>query len=203
MRIAALSVLALLALSQQGASQSLELGITGGYGAFRDNSLLSGPAQDGATEEFRIADGVRIGGRMAFNPSRYLGHEISYSYQHSGLEYLLGPDAEDLGTVRAHNTYYNVVAHAFPEGSYFRPFVTGGGGFTSFFLPGLPSFSGYGDTKFGYNYGAGIKVNFFAYGIRVDVRDHITGKPFGRYLGNVQGSLHNMEFSVTFSFLVG
>ena len=81
--------------------------------------------------------------------------------------------------------------------------MTGGGGFSSFFLPGIPSFSGYGSTKFGYNYGGGIKLNFYQYGIRFDVRNHVTGKPFGNYLPNVQGTLNNTEFSVTFYVLVG
>lgn len=35
-------------------------------------------------------------------------------------------------------------------------------------------------------------------GARFDVRDHVTGKPFFR---NTVGKLHNLEFSVTFSFL--
>ena len=81
--------------------------------------------------------------------------------------------------------------------------MTGGGGFSSFFLPGIPSFSGYGSTKVGYNDGGGIKLNFYRYGIRFDVRNHVTGKPFGNYLPNVQGTLNNTEFSVTFYVLVG
>ena len=37
------------------------------------------------------------------------------------------------------------------------------------------------------------------YGIRFDVRDHVTGKPFG--LPGSSGSLHNVEYSVGFSLL--
>lgn len=198
---------ALLVAAAPAASQSLELGISGGYGSLSDNSLSVAEYADiGGREEFSISNGVRIGARMAFNPRRFIGHEVSYAYQHSGLSFFADDGASatdsDFGAVKAHNMFYNLVAHAVPEGMPVRPFVTGGGGFTSFFLPGVSSFSGYGDTKFGYNYGGGIKFNLFMYGVRLDVRNHVTGKPFGDYLPNVEGTLHNLEFSVTFSVLL-
>ena len=188
--------------------QSLEMGISGGYGSLGDKTLSVAEYLDvGGTEEYSIDNGVRIGARMAFNSRRFIGHEVSYAYQHSGLDFLANAQGalttEELGTVRVHNMYYNLVLHATPEGTRFRPFVTGGGGFSSFFLPGVSSFSGGGNTKFGYNYGGGVKVNFFLYGIRLDVRNHVTGKPFGQYIPNVSGTLNNLEFSVTFSFLLG
>lgn len=204
-------VAACLALAAgPSAAQSLELGISGGYGTLNGSDLSSGEfvAEGGVgTQDYSLSNGVRIGGRMAFNPRAYIGHEVSYAYQHLSLTEVLdlGPSSQtsDLGTVRAHNFFYNMVLHALPEGSPFRPFVTGGGGFTSFFLPGFSSFSGYGNTKFGYNYGGGLKFNFFMYGLRFDVRNHVTGRPFGDYLPNVSGTLNNMEYSVTFSFLIG
>lgn len=197
---------ALLALP--ATPQSLELGISGGYGTPSDNTLSVAEYLDAAgQDEFSISNGVRIGGRMAFNSWRFIGHEVSYAYQHAGLDFLSdssdGSSAADLGAVKVHHMYYNLVAHALPEGSPIRPFVTGGGGFSSFFLPGVSSFSGYGNTKFGYNYGGGVKFNFFLYGVRLDVRNHVTGKPFGQHLPNVTGTLNNLEFSLTFSVLLG
>ena len=197
-----------LFLATTAMPQSLELGISSGYGVLNDNSLSAAEyAEFGGREEFTISNGVRVGGRMAFNPRTYIGHEVAYSYQHAGLGLLTddpeGSSNSDLGSVKAHHMYYNLVAHATPEGTIVRPFVTGGGGFSSFFLPGVSSFSGYGNTKFGYNYGGGVKLNFFLYGIRFDVRNHVTGKPFGEYLPNVSGTLNNLEFSMTFSFLFG
>ncbi len=196
------AILALPALPQ-----STELGISVGYGSLRDSDLSVRNFDDPAGREaYSLSDGVRVGGRMVFNTRLYLSHEISYAYQHSGLNVVEEVDAtvheQDLGAVRTHNMFYNLQLHALPAGSPFRPFVTGGGGFTSFFLPGVPSFSGYGDTKFGYNYGAGIKINLFTYGFRIDVRNHTTGKPFGQYLPNVEGTLNNLEFSVTYSLLM-
>ena len=202
-------------LAASAKPQSLEMGISGGYGTQNGDglSVLRGINPDSGTElveSFSLSNGIRIGGRMAFNPRAFFGHEVSYSYQHGGLNLLTSNEGTDdgssagernLGAVRAHNMYYNAVLHALPTGSPVRPFATGGGGFTSFFLPGVSTLSGGGDTKFGYNYGGGIKFNLFKYGVRLDVRNHVTGKPFGRYLPNVEGKLNNLEISVTFSVL--
>lgn len=207
MRSALLCVAVGLLAAVTATPQSLEMGISGGYGSLSDNTLSIAEYEDATQDEFSMTNGIRIGGRMAFNPRRFIGHEVSYAYQHLGLDFLSGAGSAngttDLGTVKAHNMYYSLVLHAASEGSPVRPFVTGGGGFTSFFLPGISSFSGYGNTKFGYNYGGGVKLNFFMYGIRLDVRNHVTGKPFGQYIPNVEGMLHNLEFSVTFSLLLG
>ena len=197
-------LLALLALP--ALPQSAELGISVGYGTLKDGEISSQQFAGGGSDAYSLSNGVRVGGRMVFNTRQFLSHELSYAYQHSNLGFLQEggdePGSADLGAVRTHNMFYNMVLHATPSGMLVRPFVTGGGGFSSFFLPGIPSFSGYGDTKFGYNYGAGIKLNFFTYGFRVDVRNHITGKPFGRYLPNVSGTLSNLEISVTYSLLL-
>ena len=192
------------------AAQSAEIGISGGFGVLGDKQLsvseVLGELNPITRDEFSLDNGIRIGARLAFNPRNRIGHEISYAFQNAGLKQVISgtdPQNRDLGGVKAHNMYYNLVAHATGTGSPVRPFVTGGGGFTSFFLPGQSSFSGTGDTKFGYNYGAGVKFNFFLYGFRLDVRNHVTGKPFGRFLPNVNGTLHNLEISATFSFLLG
>ncbi len=213
MRIALLCCALVALLAVPATPQSAELGITGGYGAFGDNSLSVAGIRDTMAdiarevrEEYTISNGVRVGGRMVFNTMAFIGHEVSYAYQHANLNFLSSgegaSESGDLGAVRSHHMYYNLALHALPTGMPVRPFVTGGGGFSSFFLPGISSFSGYGDTKFGYNYGGGVKFNFFMYGIRFDVRNHVTGKPFGRYLPNVDGTLNNLEFSMTFSLLL-
>ncbi len=201
-----MGVIALFALP--ATPQSAEFGISAGYGALTDNDLsVTEVTSTARRDTFALTNGVRVGGRMALNTRAFIGHEVSYSYQHAGLDFLTsdatGAGEEDLGAVRAHHMYYNMVLHATPTGIPIRPFVTGGGGFSSFFLPGISSLSGGGDTKFGYNYGGGVKFNMFMYGVRFDVRNHVTGKPFGRYLPNVQGTLQNLEFSVTFSLLLG
>ena len=207
MRPVLLSFVAGALLAIPAMPQSAELGISGGYGSLNDNSLSTDFIQDvSGSVEYSLSNGVRVGARMAFNPRAFIGHEISYAYQHAQLGYFESIEgssySEDVGAIRAHNMYYNMVAHATRTGSPVRPFVTGGGGFTSFFLPGVSSLSGGGNTKFGYNYGGGVKFNFSMYGFRLDVRNHVTGKPFGQFLPNVEGNLNNLEFSMTFSLLM-
>ncbi len=201
-------VVLLVALALPAWPQSAELGISAGYGSLGEKAIsVTEIAATASRETYSLSNGVRIGARMGFNTRRFIGHEASYAYQHARLDVLASsPEATemaDLGAIRAHHFYYNGLLHAAPTGFPVRPFVTGGGGFSSFFLPGISSLSGGGDTKFGYNYGGGVKLNFFQYGIRFDVRNHVTGKPFGRYLPNVDGKLNNTEFSVTFYVLLG
>jgi opacity protein-like surface antigen len=144
---------------------------------------------------------MRIGARMSFDFRGYFAHELAYAWQRT--KFRVATDDTNTLTVSEsntsiHNYYYNFVAHATHRGSRVRPFITGGGGMSSFTYPGYSAFSR-GDTKFGYNYGAGIKFLLTdKYGLRFDVRDHVTGKPF---FDNLEGRLHNVETSATFSFL--
>jgi opacity protein-like surface antigen len=84
------------------------------------------------------------------------------------------------------------------------PFVTGGVGlhYLSFNIADLVSFD---RSKFGYNYGGGLKVNASRLSFRVDLRDHVTtfglddvglgiiGDLIG--LGETEARLHNVELS--------
>ena len=144
----------------------------------------------------KIRNGVRIGVKLSINRS-YFSHEFSYAWQRSGLNL-------DTRAVAIHNIYYNAVLHATPADAPLRPFVTVGGGFSVFFDPGGSSLQGLGagEKKAGYNYGGGMKFRLTdRFGMRLDVRDHVTGKPFGGHLENVQGILHNVEYSVGLALL--
>ncbi len=192
---------ALLALPAM--SQSLELGISGGYGVLTDNTIgVISSIESAAQDEIKLSNGIRIGARMAVNTRRFIGHEVSYSYQNANLSASSQESGEqEYGGVRAHHTYYNLVLHGTPRGSAIRPFVTSGGGFSSFHPPGISALSGGGSTKFGYNYGGGVKLNFFKHGIRFDWRNHVTGKPFDQLLPGIEGQMNNLEITMTFSFL--
>jgi hypothetical protein len=96
--------------------------------------------------------------------------------------------------ISIHNLSHNFAAHATRRDARVRPFVTGGVG-VSAFVPGPTG----GETEFGYNYGGGVKFLVLEeFGLRFDVRDHVTGKPYFR---NTVGKLHNLETSVTFSYM--
>ncbi len=187
----------LWALSAAVASaQSAELGLTVGWSAFSDRGIGSLTSFEEGLTPANIGNGVRIGARWATNSWVFLGHEFSYAYQRSSLA--IGDQPSNGMTVQ--NMYYNFVAHATPEGTVVRPFATAGVGVSVFFPPGFSSLSGGGDNKFGYNYGGGLKFKLTdQFGLRFDVRDHVTGRPFD--LPGASGRFHNVEYSSTFSLL--
>ena len=177
-------------------AQSAELGLTVGWSAFNDSGIGSLTSFEEGLLGANVGNGVRIGARWVTNSWVFLGHEFSYAYQRSSLE--IGDQGSQSMTVQ--NMYYNFVAHATPEGAPVRPFGTVGVGVSVFFPPGLSSLSGGGDNKFGYNYGGGLKFKLSdRFGLRFDVRDHVTGRPFN--LPGASGRFHNVEYSSTFSLL--
>ena len=78
------------------------------------------------------------------------------------------------------------------------PFVTGGVQFTAF---SQPNDYGNRETKYGVNYGAGVKVKVKEpWGFRLDARQYNMGKPF--HLLNNNGRLLMWEFSGGISFFL-
>ncbi|MDA1313163.1 MAG: outer membrane beta-barrel protein [Acidobacteria bacterium] len=191
------AAIVLCAVSAATASaQSAELGLTVGRSVLNSSGIGSLTSFEAGTTPAGLGDGVRIGARWVTNSWVFLGHEFSYAYQRSSLK--IGDQPARGMTVQ--NMYYNFVAHATPEGTVVRPFATAGVGVSVFFPPGASSLSGGGDNKFGYNYGGGLKFKLTdKFGLRFDVRDHVTGKPFK--LPDASGRLHNVEYSSTFSLL--
>lgn len=184
MRQFALAVIGLV-FCLPASAQQWEIGVTGGYGSLRDRELAF--LEDGRGLVVReISNGVRIGGRVSFNFHDYFAHEMSYVWQRAKA-LTVGKAAFSI-----HNLSYNFTAHATRRDTRVRPFVTGGVG-ASAFIRGL------GETEFGYNYGGGIKFLVSEeFGIRFDVRDHVTTKPFIRI---TDGMFHILETSVTFSYM--
>jgi hypothetical protein len=83
-----------------------------------------------------------------------------------------------------------------------RPFVVGGLGFSSFFPPATDILQTGGITKFGFNYGGGVKFRVHRrLGLRVDVRDHVSSKPNILSLTDVAGKMHQLELSGGVSLL--
>jgi opacity protein-like surface antigen len=99
-----------------------------------------------------------------------------------------------------HQGGYNILAYALPEGSPVRPFVTGGAHFNNYVPPGASVSSGGGSTKFGINYGGGVKVRVSPmFLIRADVRQYNTPKP-DFFIDEPSGWLRQTEVSAGFSF---
>ena len=100
-----------------------------------------------------------------------------------------------------HQGFYNFLLYATKEGSRVRPFGTGGVHFSNFVPPGSSAGQGGGNTKFGVNYGAGIKVRLTSmFGLRFDFRQYATGKPFG--LPQANGWLRQNEISASFGLML-
>ena len=175
-------------------AQTAEASLGFGQSIFRENAL--GTLTSGVpnpNDFFKVNEGFRVNGRFTLNPRRFLGHEFGYGYTRSKIEYpgSAGGGADSMPT---HQGYYNVLLYATPEGSAIRPFVAGGGHFSTYYPPGTSAYYGNGETKFGVNYGAGVKVKVSpVFYIRFDLRDYSNPKPFS--LPNSSGWLHQIEAS--------
>ena len=194
--------------SSLGFSQSFEAAISGGETRFGDAKL--GTATSVATDpQYVMKDGFRLTFRMTLNSWRFFGHEFGYSYNHTSLDVppipinsgLAGIQTQPARTdsVPIHQGFYDFLAYARPEGSKVRPFAAGGVQFSSFVPPGTSISYGNQVTKYGINYGGGIKFRLTSiWGIRFDVRFYNMGKPFN--LPNQTGRLIQQEYSVGVSF---
>jgi opacity protein-like surface antigen len=195
----------LLAGSAIGAfAQVGEISVSAGASHFRNNSLGSFVDANGNVINVTAESDFRIGFRFTINSWRYMGHEIGYAYNHGSLKETAvqtsgGGSASVSYGMPVHQGMYNFLVYATPEGKPIRPFVTGGVHFSTFYPPGSCVFCGNGTTKFGFNYGAGLKFRITSTFLgRFDVRDYATGKPdFGT---NPQGWLHQLEVSAGFGF---
>ena len=150
--------------------QPFEVAASGGVSLLSNNELVSGA---------KLNDGFRLGFRMALNPQRFFGHEVGYAYNRTTLELDQGAGVAPAKYGMAiHQGFYNFLLYAVPEGGRVRPFVTGGGHFSNFVPPGSSAGQGGGSTKFGLNYGGGVKARMGEkYMVRFDVRQYRTPKP--------------------------
>jgi opacity protein-like surface antigen len=152
-------------------------------------------------KDIKLANGFRFGFRFGFNWKDHFGHEIQYAYSRTQLQcndlgsnvcfLYQSPAAVKLG-MAIHEGGYNFLAYATKEGSRIRPFGTAGVEFANYVPPGQSAAYGGGSTKFGFNYGAGVKIKVKGFwGVRFDFRQYTTPKPFGFPLAN--GWLHQEE----------
>jgi len=185
-------MVAVLALTFSGAVWAQ----TGEFWFSAGESLLSNPGLGadvvGTSKDIQLTDGFRFGFRGGFNQGRRFGHEIQYAYNRTQLQYNDQGGAQQ--GMAYHQVGYNFLLYAMPEESRVRVFGTGGVHFDRFNPPGTTLSSGGGETKFGLNYGGGVKVHLAKfYGLRFDVRRYETPKPFSLPLA--QGWLHQVEIS--------
>ena len=176
-------------------AQTFEISVSGGQGLLQ-NSGLGKIAATSLGDDYKLANGFRLGFRTTLNTRKFFGHEFGYIYQRTGLvETATGTTTG----MAVHNGIYDFLGYATPEGFKIRPFVAGGGQFSNFVPPGSSAAQGGGSTKVGVNYGGGLKVIVSPmFLIRADVRQYLSTKPFD--LINKNGAVRMTEISIGFGF---
>jgi opacity protein-like surface antigen len=170
----------LLAVSGTASAQFTEFWFSGGESLISNGNLGTDLAFGGNQSDYQLTDGFRFALRATFNNPARFGHEVFYSYSRTQLRY--NPAATETG-MAIHQGGYNFLLYATREGWRIRPFATGGLEFANYVPPGSSAASGGGDTKFGFNYGAGMKMRLVSiFGLRLDFRQYTTPKPFNLYM---------------------
>jgi opacity protein-like surface antigen len=197
---------ALLAFSSSAFAEGLEFWFNAGQ------SLVSNPglgtdqnctttalcqAIGASSKDLQLTDGFRFSFRGDFNTGDHIGYEMGYAYNRAQLQ---SNDAGGTQTGMAyHQVMFNMIGYATKEDSRIRPFATAGVGFVTFVQPGASVAQGSGSTKFGFNYGAGVKVKVTGpWALRMDVRQVATPKPFGLPLAS--GWIRSTEISAGVGF---
>jgi hypothetical protein len=179
-------------------AQLLEVGVHGGQHRLSRSALGSSSQSPNAPNEYSLDGGFRLGFRMTTNNDGYLGHEFGYAYNRTQLVFDATGERQGMAI---HQGMYNFLTYGAREGKVIRPFATGGVHFSNFVQPGASATQGGGSTKFGINYGGGIKIKVSPmFLIRFDVRQYGTPKPFPLF--NRTGWIRQMEYSAGFSFFL-
>jgi len=186
----------LLAFAGVASAQILEFGVGGGASRLSNNTLAvltAGPPQLRAD----LMNGWRLNFRLGVNPYSHFGYEAGYSYVRSNLDYA-GREVK----AAAHQGAFAMLAYITPEGTRVRPFFAGGAQFSTFPYPGYSVSQGANETKFGINYGTGVKAKVTdRWLIRIDFRQYLSPKPdFGLAPQKPEGWLRMNEISMGFSF---
>ncbi|HUQ91735.1 MAG TPA: outer membrane beta-barrel protein [Bryobacteraceae bacterium] len=179
-------------------AQTAEFAVTGGVSRLNNKSL--GVLSDaGDITRYGLTDGWRIGFRTTLNNWRFFGHEFGYAYNRTQLR---NETSQEETGMAIHQGFYNLLAYGTRDGSKVRPFAAAGGHFNSYAPPGSSVTSGGAYTKFGFNYGGGVKVRVSPiFAVRFDVRQYQNAKPFD-FLQNRQGLLGQLEVSVGFGLVI-
>src|SRR5688572_7674547 len=187
-----LALAALTCFSPSAFGQVFEASASFGRCFFGGSRVQGTIDPDPGSPRYTYNDGFHMALRMTINSYRFIGYEFGYAYNRTSI--LIPESAPTTGgrpgqpTVTAepqnvgvpiHHGFGNVLLYGTPEGTWIRPFVAGGGQFSSFFPPGSSVSYGNQVTKFGFNYGAGVKVRTSTnWGFRVDGRYYEGPKPF-------------------------
>ena len=195
MRIA----LALFLLALPALPQALEVFVSGGP-TFVNNANIGQFALTPDEPRYRLTDGFRISIMAGLNTGSRIGHEVGYAYLRTQLRSELAGETSESG-VGGHQAIYNFFFHLTRDGTRGRPYVFGGANLANYVSPGGGGASGGGDTKFGLQYGGGIKIRFYEiFGFRIGAHQFTSPKPFN--LTGRSGWVRFSEISVGFGLML-
>jgi opacity protein-like surface antigen len=127
------------------AAQSFEASVSAGASQLSNGDLGS---------SYSLDNGFRLTFRMAINTHEHLGYELGYAYIRTHL------NTSGLGGtgMAIHQGFGDVLLYGTKSEARVRPFVAGGLNFSNFVPPGQSAQYGQGETKYGFNYGGGVKI---------------------------------------------
>jgi len=105
------------------AGQSWELGVSGGYGLYRDVNVTAGSASGSAGFSSGVAFGAVLGNQL----NRLISGEARYTFRSGDMRVSSGPTTAT-ASAQSHAMYYGMLVHATRRESRVRPFLAAGAG---------------------------------------------------------------------------
>lgn len=154
-------------------------------------------------DRYSLGNAWHFGFKGGFNSGEHMGYEVGYTYNRAGLNCKM-PSGTTLTSLQNsvsdicysvingayvaatsssqgmafHQVNFNALYYFKDSDSRFRPFVTGGLGFTAYAFPGSSAYYGGATNEFAVNYGVGVKYRIGdKWGVRIDARQYATPKP--------------------------
>jgi hypothetical protein len=191
-------------------AQVWEIGVSGGYPRLTHAILGSMSPEQPADHDTTVKGRYSEGASVTRNVKGYYGFELGYTQSRATATTILRNTVNSaLVTTTAeapfkiHMLNFNFLAYWMPRGSRWRPYFTGGSQGYQYSLPHIPNWPFGEIRKWGFNYGAGIKLIPLKHTmVRIDLRDYIGGKPWALTIssaGKTGGVAHQIEGTVGFS----
>jgi len=143
-----LLVVAGLAMAGSAGAEGIEVWFLAGQtlmsnGGLGSASCVAGELCIGGSQnDISLTDGFHFGFRGGFNTGDHLGYEMGYMYNRTSLDVL----GEKTG-MAYHQVMFNALYYITNPDARFRPFATGGAGFTNYAQPGTSAAYGGGTTQ--------------------------------------------------------
>jgi opacity protein-like surface antigen len=180
---------ALAQVGQEPRHLEWEASFFGGFSSASDQASLT-PVEGAASARsvgLDYKDGYLLGARITQNLGELLGAELEYSFADQPLDFVnLRPSLPTLDVEhKIHSIVYSILVYPFDRSRRLRPYGTFGGG-ASFYYIGKDSKNKAASQgivlkdrwKFAFSFGGGAKYLITnKIGVRVDVRDQISGVP--------------------------